>query len=946
MNRLFNSLSNSILFIIIAGLTIIPFRESIAFSGKVLKGQEILSLPTYWKFKTDPYNQGLHEHWEKIGIIDQGWSIMKVPDNWDLHNEFANYKGKAWYRTSFIMPQITDRNIVLDIGEIGMSYTVFLNGKNIGSFICGNYPEQIDISNIVLKGKRNNLTFLVDNSFFWGAYWSWGGIRRPVKILINQPILIQRQEIISEPNLSDGSAIVTTTAYISNTENTNKKLWLFNSLLSSQSTVIKKDSIEINIPAKTIRPFVFKTYLDKNAVRLWHFDHPELYESIFSLVKDKALFFQHANRFGIRKIETKGNQFLLNGESVRLVGYNWVADDRTTGSTLPSFRFKQDIDMMKSSGANMARISHRPLPEDVMDYLDEKGILVLAEFNNWPPYMNSRSEEPKIFARKLVELNFNHPCIFGWSVGNENGNLKENPEVNDYVSSIISYIKSFDKSHIVTYVSNTADFQENDAAQYCDMIMINKYGSYEKGIDQLKVRYPDKAVFMTEYGSHTDNLIYDTPDNSLFKSLMVDNLRTKENLTGYSLWTFNDYRSTYQAPNPLTTTPLHQNRQWGIVDVYRNKKRAFKQMQDFYAPISKLKLSIESKDGLHLESKIGLVPRNKLDIPAYTLKGYKLVWEIRNSENLNSDMGFISVPETFPGSIEQSYSVPFSKKNGDVLFKVSLVSPTGYVVSDTSYWFSAPPTPVVKAFIKASKDARIIFSKSELANEYIVHYKTEGYEKVLKPTIDHYVDITGLSLDKTYEVWVVAKNGYGLSQPSEKQYFTPVAGYLSLPPVIWLSEPGDKSFFVGYSFYYSDSQYEVRYGTDTSHLESWNMIRTNNFSLLQVPDLVNGKQYFYQIRKLTAFSATQNQWSEMYAVIPNEWHQSGKPNLLGWIQKGSELLLSVKPAQNANGYKITYKVAGVAKSFFLNQSDFSLINIQLYNNAPVKDLTIDTIIKI
>ena len=315
----------------------------------------------------------------------------------------------------------------------------------------------------------------------------------------------------------------------------------------------------IKLAAHTEKVYVFNRPLSKSQVKLWHFDHPTLYKSTVTLQDQNGIVFQQTSRFGIRKIEIDGLRFLLNGESVRLAGYNWVADDRTTGNTLPEFRFKEDIDLMKTAGANMARISHRPLPDDVMDYLDEKGILVLAEFNNWPPYMNAESEEPKIFAKKLVEQNFNHPSIFGWSIGNENGSLKDFPKVNEYFSSIIDYIKKIDRNRFVTYVSHTADFQDNDAVKFCDLIMMNKYGNFEKAVDNLKIRYPNKIVFLSEYGAHADNLIYDTPNNSTFKSLMVDNLRRKENLIGYSIWTFNDYRSSYQTPVPSVSTPLHQH---------------------------------------------------------------------------------------------------------------------------------------------------------------------------------------------------------------------------------------------------------------------------------------------------------------------------------------------------------------------------------------------------
>ena len=196
---------------------------------------------------------------------------------------------------------------------------------------------------------------------------------------------------------------------------------------------------------------------------------------------------------------------------------------------------------MKQAGANMARLSHRPLPEDVMDYLDEVGFLTVSEFNNWQPYYNPRAEEPREFARKLIWQQYNHPSVIGWSVGNEMGNWKEHVETNAYVDAIIKYVKQeLDSTRFVLYVSNTADWQDNDAARYCDFIMINKYGNYEKGLRSLQERYPDKPVFVSEYGGYGINVIYDTPNNSSCSSMMVDCALGMEHVFGFSIWTFTD----------------------------------------------------------------------------------------------------------------------------------------------------------------------------------------------------------------------------------------------------------------------------------------------------------------------------------------------------------------------------------------------------------------------
>ena len=908
---------------------------------EVNKGQQIIAFDPYWKFNIDPNSEGLEKKWHTSSFNDAAWTMMSVPGNWDLYNEYANYKGTAWYRTSFKTPLVKNKQIILSLGEVGMSYKIFLNGKQLADILCGNYMEQFDVTKLLKAGINNVLSVQIDNSLNYGAYWSWGGFRRPVSLLVREPVFIEQQQITSDPDLFNGTANVSTKVFLKNETNVDKVISLKQQISLNGVALTYSSPESIKLAAHTEKVYVFNRPLSKSQVKLWHFDHPTLYKSTVTLQDQNGIVFQQTSRFGIRKIEIDGLRFLLNGESVRLAGYNWVADDRTTGNTLPEFRFKEDIDLMKTAGANMARISHRPLPDDVMDYLDEKGILVLAEFNNWPPYMNAESEEPKIFAKKLVEQNFNHPSIFGWSIGNENGSLKDFPKVNEYFSSIIDYIKKIDRNRFVTYVSHTADFQDNDAVKFCDLIMMNKYGNFEKAVDNLKIRYPNKIVFLSEYGAHADNLIYDTPNNSTFKSLMVDNLRSKENLIGYSIWTFNDYRSSYQTPVPSVSTPLHQHRQWGVVDVYRNKKRAYRQMQNFYAPISDLQLSINTLTGQKMQSDIVLVPRKKMDIPAYELKGYQLVWELRNSKNENSSMGTIPLDHILPGTESKFYQVKFKRSDSDMFFKLSLLSPTGYVVKDTTHFFAPPPAPSKIQLLTGTKEARLIFEKSPMATEYQVKYRVvDSVETEMKPTIDHYTDITNLVMGKTYEFWVVAKNGFGESARSEIKTYTPKPGYMLLPPIIWLSEPGDHSFFVGYSFYWSDASYEVRYGTDLTKKENWKTNRTTNFSMIQVPKLENGKTYYYQLRKLSLYYGSVNEWSEIKQVIPNAGHQFGTISIQGFKQTANELVVSFSGAKNAKGYNIICNVKNKKKAYYVNQSISGLTKLILEDDSVVESLEI------
>ncbi|MCE2833500.1 MAG: glycosyl hydrolase, partial [Chitinophagaceae bacterium] len=169
-----------------------------------------------------------------------------------------------------------------------------------------------------------------------------------------------------------------------------------------------------------------------------------------------------------------------------------------------------------------------------------------------------------------------------------------------------------DSVRLVTYVSHSSDNQDNDPAQFGDLILINKYGGFVPSVNALNMRYPGRPVFMTEYGQSGVNLKNETPNRSVFQRMMVDGLKQQEQVFGYSIWTFNDYRSNYQTPDPVTTTPVHQNRPWGVVDVHRNLKRSYGQIRKFFAPVAGLQVNYAGDS-----ARVIIQPRGRNDIPSF-----------------------------------------------------------------------------------------------------------------------------------------------------------------------------------------------------------------------------------------------------------------------------------------------------------------------------------------
>jgi beta-galactosidase len=913
-------------------------------AGRATYGETRIPLNGFWQFKTDPLEKGEQQQWYSSGFNDAGWDKMEVPGSWELMNETANYIGKAWYRTTFKTPENSvDRRFFLEFEAVSMSYKVYLNGQLVAKQLVGNYNERYDVSAFIQKSGENNLAVEIDNRLTWGAYTNWGGIRRPVTLCVVEPVIIERQEVVSVPDLNKGTAEVNVRVFIRNHSAKEQTVICLANLEYDGKPVTKSLSMAVKVPAHGSENTSLKFKLPKAQTRLWHFDHPNLYTSEVTLLDGDRKLSSYADRFGIRKIELDGYQFKLNGEPVRLAGFNWVADDRTTGNTLPTWRYKEDIDRMKSLGANMARLSHRPLTEEVMDYLDEKGIMVVSEFNNWAEFINPDSPEPREFAAKLIRQQYNHPCIVGWSVGNEMGDQKSNVSVNGYVESMIRFIKQkLDSTRFVLYVSNSADWQENDAAKFCDFIMINKYDfgmGYEKAIDALKTRYPGKPVFMSEYGSHTASLIYDTPNKTRYTTMIADKFSGKENLFGFAVWTYNDYRSTYQSPNPATTTPMHQNRQWGCVDDYRNKKRAFEQMRDLYAPVRSLEVKTTANGNMMLIN-LALQPRSPLDIPAFRLQDYRLIWEVRAKNGTTQQGGIVKLPEIVPGDKSLNYTADFAVNGESALLKVSLLSSTGYNVKDTILYLTKPAPPKILAVIQASRAVRVVFEKNEFATEYLVKYTSNGVTKMTPPTFDHYIDLAGLPADLPCELSVVGTNGAGEGEPSSPVTILPGYGARSLPPVVWLTEACNNGCTIGQSYNYTDQFYEVKYGWTPEEEGTWRQVSSRVFGAFRVSELENGRRYYLRIRSVPQGGGVPSEWSEMLTATPGRSALQGEAAVNGVIQQGGEFVLSIHAAKNASGYVITYETGGRLVEERVAQSAVEYVLLRKTDKKGVKNLTI------
>jgi len=876
--------------------------------------QSELTLNGTWRFKTDPNNVGESEEWFRAGLTPEGWDSMEVPGNWDLHNEYAHFAGKGWYTKTFTLP--TDWNaksMILHFEAVYHDCTFWLNGKKLGENNTGFLPFEFEVTELLRHGQENTLTVCADNTFKRGAIWNWGGIRRPVTLKAFDGIRITHQHITPVVDLEKKEAEVSIRVFLENFK-TESVVAEGELLLTSKNGYQQVLPFSTPISAKGKQGIVLHANIRKRDFHLWHFDDPFLYQSSISLKgqNDVAI----SNAFGLRKVEIdeKNYRFLLNGESVRLMGLNLIPDGRTTGNVLPLWQIQKDVDLFKSLNGNFTRMSHLPLPEEMLDYLDQRGILIISEIPLWGFDLLADPENEVAFEwlKRMVTLQYNHPSVVGWSTGNELGHY---PDAGEYVKKSIEYARSLDSTRMVTAVSHMAHLAD-DYIQYSDMGLINKYGKNLAPTTRFQHKtHPSKVLFYSEYGiaQFGEGL-----DATIEMKPLLDSLRNFPYLMGASIWTYNDYRSSYD-----NTQEFSENRPWGVVDTYRRKKQAFFDLQKEHAPIREVKVDVSGNT-----ANLTLLPRTVLDLPAHPVRDYKIVYQLLDPEENTMGGGFVPLPTILPGDNPLSVAIDW-KAEGAHAMKVSLVTPQMDAVLDTVIYFQKPNEKVPfngfggrtlhNRVAPKTGGIRVFYDKIPHATHYKVKYGRDGLDQESVPSREAFLDIDSLDVEQTYKIQVVAINAIGESFSEPIELLVDQRNFL--PPGVRYVEPSDNSFFVAYASDEMDFLYRIRYRGENGEEK---IIQSRTPGQMAVRGLENGQSYTFEVQRVMN-NNSYSLWSKTFTVVPDGGQKPNTPKLKGVFKIGKEALLSFDPVPKATGYEIQYRESGTAednwKAVYLNRSE-------------------------
>lgn len=537
--------------------------------------------------------------WSFRTTLDDRAQTVSVPHSWPVLKAYRNYIGDAIYEHDFNAPEVSPDEVVrLHFDGVYYRAHVWLNGRRLGEHDGGYTPFEFDVTHLLIPG-GNHLLVEVDNmptlesipslatagriegaSGPYGAggkasvvgWIPYGGITRSVSLRITNAVYFRGVKIDARPDLGTGTASVILHAFLHNGGN------------EPAAVVVdgRIAALPVSIRSKQILPGgdaeVIWTGTLAHA-HLWSVRDPYLYEATLTIPGDAV-----ATKIGVRDIRVNGTKLLLNGRIVHLFGANRVSEDPDEGLRESPAIVDRDLSDMLADNMRMMRIAHYPQAPELLDFADTHGMLLIAEAGNWN--MSAwQMADPGIQAlwkqqmSAMMQQDWNHPSVIAWSMGNEFESATK--QGIDWVRQMREFTLSLDATRLITFASRFTGAPwvrsgEDEASQFSDFVSVNIYGNYAPRLDHVHQLWPEKPVFVTEFGKMGEDTRHD-PERISEITEAVDAMKARPWVIGGSLWTWADYRSLYPGTSPDGL------RHWGVDDYYRGHRDSWYAVQKLFA---------------------------------------------------------------------------------------------------------------------------------------------------------------------------------------------------------------------------------------------------------------------------------------------------------------------------------------------------------------------------
>jgi beta-glucuronidase len=563
--------------------------------------RERKNLNGLWSFALDPDGQGRTDRWFAGSLADA--REMAVPASFnDIAADAAvrDYFGDIWYQRTVWVPRgWQGQRIVLHFESATHRATVWVNETEVVSHEGGYTPFEADVTAYVSPGEQIQITVVVNNTLNWQSippgviedtpagkrqrYWhdffNYAGIHRNVWLYATNLAHFTDVTITTDLDGNDGLINYATEAESADAVETKV---ILRDTDGNEVATGSGSSGTLNVPN----------------VQRWAPRRGYLYDLELQLLDGDTVVDSYHQNVGVRTVRVDGSRFLINGEPFFFTGFGKHEDIPVIGKAHNDAYLLHDFELLKWIGANSFRTSHYPYAEDVIDYADGQGIVVIDEtaavglnmglgggifgaqgYQTFSPdTVNDATREVHAQAiRELIARDKNHPSVVLWSIANEPESDTEGAE--NYFRPLFEVARQADPTRPVGFVNvMLAPHGKCRVSQFGDVLMLNRYYGwylYTGDLEGAELAWEEeltawagegKPIIITEYGADTyPGLHAVVAGNPWSEEYQIEYLEMNHRVfdridavVGEQMWNFADFATTS-----------------GIMRVGGNKKGAF-----------------------------------------------------------------------------------------------------------------------------------------------------------------------------------------------------------------------------------------------------------------------------------------------------------------------------------------------------------------------------------
>jgi beta-glucuronidase len=550
--------------------------------------RELVNLDGLWKFALASGPNDTAQPW--TAPLPNGLECP-VPASYNdifVSREIHDHVGWVYYQREVIVPKGWSQERYLVRAESATHHgRIYVNDRLVAEHVGGYTPFEADISELVAAGEKFRLTIGVNNELthetippgeittgdatgkriqtYHHDFYNYAGLARSIWLYSVPQQHVQDITVVTDVDGDRG--LINYEVEVANQTTGQIQITAID---ENGTTVANASGAHgtVTIPS----------------VQLWQPGAAYIYQLQVNIIDPSGeLIDTYSLATGVRTVKIDGSKFLINGKPFYFTGFGRHEDTAVRGKGHDQAYMVHDFQLMNWIGANSFRTSHYPYAEEVMDFADRNGIVVIDEtpavglniallgvsegdapHTFSPDGINNKTQEAhKQAIRELIARDKNHASVVMWSVANEPASHEDGAR--EYFEPLVNLTRQLDPTRPVTFANvGTATYKLDRISDLFDVTCINRYfgwysetgdleeaeAALEEELRGWKEKF-NRPIIMTEYGADTLaglHSILALPWSEEFQVQMLDMYHRVfdriESMAGEHVWNFADFQTT------------------------------------------------------------------------------------------------------------------------------------------------------------------------------------------------------------------------------------------------------------------------------------------------------------------------------------------------------------------------------------------------------------------